>query len=81
MTSPDTEGRKLRGVQVCGTLGELEERAGRERLDQKLEKRWVSMGRALNAKLKSLDFRLTWVIESPWKVQQYVCGEGVESAF
>lgn len=52
MTSPDTEGRKLRGVQVCGTLGELEERAGRERLDQKLEKRWVSMGRALNAKLK-----------------------------
>ena len=49
---------KLRGVKGCGTLRELEDRVGRERLDQRLEKRWVSMGRALNAKLKSLDFRL-----------------------
>lgn len=68
---------ELRGLKVCGTLRALEDRAGRERLDQKLEKRWVSVGRALNAKLKSLDLRLLWVIESP---QKFVCGEEMESA-
>lgn len=45
-------------MKVCGTPRELEDRVGRERLDQKPEKRWVSVGRALNAKLKNLDFRL-----------------------
>lgn len=45
------------------------QRAGVEGSRGEARKEWVSMGRALNAKLKSLDLRLLWVTESLWKSQ------------
>lgn len=54
---------RSRGVKVCGVLREMH-KVGGQRPCQKL-----GMGKALNAKLKSLHFRLMWSIESPWEGQ------------
>ena len=43
--------------------------AGVEGSKREARKEWVSIGRTLNAKLKSLDLRLLWVTESLWKSQ------------
>lgn len=48
---------------MCGAPREMY-KVGGQRPGQKL-----GMRKALNAKLKNLDFRLTWSIESPWEGQ------------
>lgn len=62
-------GKAISGARKRGALRELEYREEGKRLDQKLEERWVSMRRALNAGLQSLDSGLIWAIESPWEGQ------------